>query len=114
VTRADPTPTTGDQFLVGRWLFLRILGIVYLFAFLSLADQIVGLIGAAGLVPAADSLAQHRAVSGDWAFLRAPSIFWLTTDDAVLEFAMWLGVGVALLLIIDVRPRLVLLVLWLL
>ena len=34
------------------WLFRRLLGVVYLFAFWSLSTQIIGLIGARGIVPA--------------------------------------------------------------
>jgi hypothetical protein len=37
------------------WLFLRLLGLTYLLAFWSLHAQILGLIGHAGILPAADS-----------------------------------------------------------
>ena len=40
-------------FVRSRWLFLRLLGIVYLIAFVSLAVQITGLVGEHGLLPAA-------------------------------------------------------------
>ena len=40
-----------SYFLV-RWLFLRALGVVYFFAFLSLGTQIAGLIGHDGILPA--------------------------------------------------------------
>jgi hypothetical protein len=36
-----------------RWLFLRLLGVVYLIAFVSLAVQITGLVGEHGLLPGA-------------------------------------------------------------
>ena len=41
------------RFVLSRGLFLRLLGLVYLVAFASLATQILGLIGADGLLPAA-------------------------------------------------------------
>ena len=37
---------------VSRWLFLRLLGLVYACAFASLAPQIVGLVGSNGILPA--------------------------------------------------------------
>lgn len=39
-------------YLLSRWLFLRLLGLVYLIAFASLAVQITGLVGEHGLLPA--------------------------------------------------------------
>ena len=41
------------MFVRSRWLFLRLLGAVYLIAFVSLAVQITGLVGEHGLLPAA-------------------------------------------------------------
>ena len=104
---------TPDTFLIGRWLFLRVFGVACLFAFLGLAHQIVAIVGDGGLVPAADSLAQQSAAAGSWAWLRAPSVFWLSTDDMVLQGAAWLGVGFAALFTINVIPRLALAGLWL-
>ena len=109
-SEAKPVAT----YLVGRWLLLRVFGVACMFAFLSLAHQIVALVGSAGLESAAESLAQHRSASGNWAFLRVPTIFWITVDDTVLESAMWLGVGLAALLTINVAPRLAMFGLWVL
>jgi hypothetical protein len=44
-----PEPPT---YLLSRWLFLRLLGAVYLVAFASLAIQITGLVGEHGIMPA--------------------------------------------------------------
>ena len=38
-------------FLVSRWIFLRLLGLIYLIAFMSLAVQVTGLVGAEGILP---------------------------------------------------------------
>ena len=40
-----PNSADGPKFLLSRWLFLRLLGVVYLVAFWSLATQIIGLSG---------------------------------------------------------------------
>lgn len=42
---------TPPPLFLGRWLFLRLLGCVYLAAFLSAAVQIRGLIGSQGILP---------------------------------------------------------------
>ena len=49
---------TIDQGIVIRWWFLRGLGLVYLSAFWSMATQIEGLIGANGILPLQEQLAQ--------------------------------------------------------
>ena len=47
---------------LARWLFLRLLGLVYFCAFASLAGQIVGLVGSRGILPAGVSDITLRAV----------------------------------------------------
>ena len=49
---------------VSRWLFLRLLGVVYLIAFISLWTQIYGLIGHNGILPVADYLKAVRGKVG--------------------------------------------------
>ena len=57
--------TTGasamSRFCVSRFVFLRLLGCVYLCAFGSLVPQIVGLVGRNGILPAGPSDAVLRA-----------------------------------------------------
>ena len=57
----DPEPSS---YVLSRWVFLRLLGLVYVIAFLSLWGQLVGLIGAHGILPvgqfSASSAAQFR------------------------------------------------------
>jgi lipase maturation factor 1 len=50
-----------SRFSVSRFVFLRLLGVVYLCAFTSLIPQIVGLVGRDGLLPAGSSDAMLRA-----------------------------------------------------
>ncbi len=51
-------------FVLSRWLFLRLLGVVYLIAFLSLAVQITGLVGENGLLPEASNTSLLLRASG--------------------------------------------------
>src|SRR5439155_1142219 len=66
-TQRPPTATessTGEPtYVLSRWLFLRLLGLVYLIAFVSLALQVTGLVGEHGILPAAAFLERERAPS---------------------------------------------------
>src|SRR5258708_38278863 len=64
------------------WLFLRLLGLTYLIAFLSLAGQIQGLIGPPGLLPAAGLLDSLSTRFGPERFWLLPTVFWLGAGGA--------------------------------
>ena len=97
---------------LSRWLFLRLLGVVYLAAFLSLGAQIDGLIGSHGILPAHEYLARVHEVTGSERFYLAPTLCWLSDSDSFLK-ELWIG-GVALsgLLILGVAPAPILFLLW--
>jgi hypothetical protein len=78
------TPLTSARV---SWIFLRVLGLIYLAAFWSLAVQVIGLIGHNGIVPAPVSDATLRTLCGG-------------------------GVALALLLVGGVAPIPVLILLW--
>ena len=109
-----PLPPT---YALTTWLFLRLIGIVYLVAFWSLAVQIRGLIGHEGILPAAQFMTSVRA----WAdtqqigldrFRVVPTIFWLGTSDRFLEGVCLGGAVLAALLIAGVAPAILLPTLW--
>lgn len=75
-----------------RFVILRLLALVYLFAFFSLALQLEPLIGSHGLVPAGQFLAAKKAELGGDAYWRIPTLFWLTSSDRAMLGAAWLGV----------------------
>ena len=68
-------------------LFLRVLGVVYWFAFASLQGQILGLIGSHGIAPVARAMASMHAEAGWRAVLLVPSIFWFGNSDSWLLWA---------------------------
>src|SRR5262245_26622326 len=76
VARDDPARP--GQWL-GRFVILRLLGIVYLMAFLTLVNQGPGLIGPHGLEPAAGLLDDAAAQFGSRGagFWNMPTLFWL-------------------------------------
>jgi len=86
-------------------LFLSGLAWVYLFAFVSLGVQVIGLVGGEGLLPLREHLAavtRHFGAERYWLF---PSLFWLAASDAVLQGACWAGAACAALALLGVRPR---------
>ena len=99
---------------LSRWLFLRLLGVVYLVAFASLAVQVTGLVGEHGLLPAAPFLDWAHSIYGREAYRLLPTLFWLGAGDVALQAAAWAGVALAILLLLGVAPVAVLASLWLL
>lgn len=99
------------------WLFRRLLGVVYLFAFWSLATQIVGLVGHDGILPAADYMAQVREFVarngiGLDRFRLLPTVCWISTTDGFLKGLTAGGAVLAALLIAGIAPALLLPILW--
>lgn len=89
------------QYSLTRWLFLRLLGCVYLAAFASLGLQITGLIGSNGILPLTgylDALQEHY---GYRAWLQAPMIFWLHAGNGFLQLVCWGGAVLSLLVIFN-------------
>lgn len=101
------------NWLLSRWLFLRLLGVVYLVAFASLAVQVTGLVGAHGILPAGAMLQWAHSTYGRAAYQLLPTVFWLGSSDAALQLVAWGGAVLSVLLIVGVAPRLVLALLWL-
>ncbi len=94
-----------------RDLFLRVLGLVFVVAFLSLHSQVTLLVGEKGLLPAGEWLDSVR-MSGA-SFFRVPTIFWLVgAGDGVLRAMSLLGAVLSLGLVFLVLPRPCLLLLW--
>ena len=90
-----------------RFLILRLLGLVYLFAFVSLARQVLPLIGSNGLTPIAQFLAAAESYHGSrWdGFKHYPSLFWFDASDSLLLRLAWLGVALSAPLIVGLYSR---------
>ncbi len=94
------------RYQLTEFLFLRSLGIIYAFAFGSLSTQILGLVGQHGLLHAAATMqAMHQAL-GSRAYWDVPTLLWLNMSDQAMGLCCGLGVFFALLLAINVLPRL--------
>ena len=105
----DVRPPT--YFWARRW-FLRMLGLVYLIAFVSLWIQVDGLVGSNGMSPVSQFLpAVHQQLGLDAYFL-LPTLCWFDSTNAFLHFLCGGGVVLSLLLIFGVAPALSLVVLF--
>jgi hypothetical protein len=100
------------SYLLSRWIFLRLLGSIYLIAFASLGSQVVGLIGADGILPATDYFDRLFDTFGPAAYRDYPSLLWFSSSDLTLRTLCAAGVALSGLLVAGMAPRVVLPLLW--
>ena len=117
--RARRDSSGSPRYAFANWLFLRLLGVVYLFAFWSLAQQVQLLIGHDGILPASEYLSEARVwadASGiGWDRYRLlPTVFWLGTSDRFLQIVPVAGAILALFQMAGVGSIVVLPAMWLL
>src|SRR2546422_437528 len=113
ITEPLATPLLeGPTYVLSRWLFLRLLGVVYLIAFVSLAGQVTGLVGEHGLLPAQSYLERVHQLYGAGAYRLFPTLCWLGAGDGALRFLCWGGAALAVLLVAGVAQLPVLALLW--
>jgi hypothetical protein len=104
------------SYVLTRFLILRLLGLIYLMAFLTWVNQGPALVGQGGLLPAPLYLDRVALAMGSRGagFLAEPSLFWLADSDAVIFGAGYLGIALSLLVLAGYANALVLLALWVL
>jgi predicted DCC family thiol-disulfide oxidoreductase YuxK len=103
--------TLRPQYRWASWLFLRMLGLIYLAAFASLWTQIDGLIGSNGILPVARwTELVRREIDGYW--LRFPSVIWWSASDRTLHGLCGVGVACSILIVANVAPAPALVVAW--
>ena len=93
-------------------MFLRLLGAIYLVAFVSLWTQLIGLVGHNGILPADHFLQVVREQLGPQRYWLLPTVCWLNASDAWLHGLCALGSILSVFLICDIAPALVLFLLW--
>lgn len=92
--------------LLPRWLFLRALGAIYFSAFFSLLFQIRGLIGPQGILPAGGYLQAVAASLGPMQRVwYAPTVLWWSSSGGMLTALCWVGMVASLLLVLNLWPR---------
>lgn len=100
--------------LATRWLFLRLLSLIYLIAFASLWSQVNGLAGSHGILPVQNLLQSASAQLGNDCFLLFPTLAWFNSSDCFLQLIVGSGIVVSLMALsgVAVLPNLV--ILWIL
>ncbi|HEX4653700.1 MAG TPA: lipase maturation factor family protein [Candidatus Udaeobacter sp.] len=105
----DVRPPT--YFWARRW-FLRMLGLIYLIAFVSFWVQADGLIGSDGVSPVNQFLPAVRAQVGSDGYALLPTLCWFNSSNAFVHFLCGGGVAVSLVLILGIAPAVCLAVLF--
>lgn len=101
----DPSHGPSDC-LISRWLFLRALAAIYFSAFYSLVFQIRGLIGPQGILPAQSYLQNvSRALGHVEGLWYVPSLLWFSSGSSALMFLCWAGMIASFLLFLNLWPR---------
>ena len=88
------------------FLFLRLFGLITLSAFVSFAVQAQGLIGSRGILPLHEFINALAARFGPERFFLAPMVFWLKDSDLAIQAVCWAGAGLSLMLVLNLLPRL--------
>jgi hypothetical protein len=108
------SPKPQSSYRLTRFLILRLLGLVYLVAFLVFVNQGPALIGHAGLTPADTYVARvaHQLGSSWKAFEQLPSLFWFGISDGGMLAAGWIGVALSALVLAGFANSIILFVLF--
>jgi predicted DCC family thiol-disulfide oxidoreductase YuxK len=99
---------------VASYLFLRLFGLIYLSAFVSFGVQAQGLVGSHGILPLTELVDALGSRFGAERFLLMPMVFWWNSSDFAIQAVCWLGAGLSVLLVLNLLPRLSLLLLYVL
>ena len=94
-------------------LFLRLLALIYLAAFVSIGVQILGLAGAEGILPFEDQLRNAEGRLGAERFWLIPTLFWIDASDLALQGVAVAGCVLSVLLFFNLYARAVLVLLFL-
>lgn len=102
-----------SHYTASAHLFVRLLGMVYVFAFGAFLFQIKGLLGSNGILPIRKFLQFVKARVKN-PYYHVPTVFWIKSDDKTLFGVVLAGTICALLLLGGVYPPLMLAILYIL
>lgn len=110
---ASESGPENETYEVSRFLILRMLGLIYLAAFVGLARQGPALLGHFGLQPVDLWLeARERSLGGFFSYFASPTVFWFCSEDWFLNACAWFGAALAAAAALGVTNALVQLALW--
>src|ERR1700745_350946 len=104
----------GNSYWLTRFIILRLLGFVYVVAFLVAAQQLVPLVGELRLSHASQFFERVQAHFGSRsaAALQLPSLFWFGISDQDLAIFAWVGFGLSLIVLGGYANAVLLAILW--
>jgi predicted DCC family thiol-disulfide oxidoreductase YuxK len=94
-------------------LFVRLVGVCYLAAFVSFWLQVDGLVGSRGILPVADFLAAVRSQAGGARWDLLPTLCWLDSSDRFLHLLCAGGAAASAAAIVGFFPAAALALCWL-
>ncbi|MBI3543695.1 MAG: lipase maturation factor family protein [Deltaproteobacteria bacterium] len=101
-------------YLWPRWLFLRLVGVVFIFVFAGWIIEGPALVGPGGVEPIGDFLDSVLKQDPSLArFVFMPTVFWLSSGAKAITVAGATGLLAAVALVLNLWPRLALFVCWL-
>jgi hypothetical protein len=90
--------TDKQEYHIASWLFIRLIALIYLAAFLSLSVQITGLVGSNGILPVEQMLQGNEQLLGVEARFRIPTLLWFNASDTALLTLCYAGAFFSVLL----------------
>ena len=103
-----------EDYQLTSWLFLKMLSLIYLAAFLSLAVQITGLAGPDGILPFNEYLELAFQQRGNEAYIYLPTLFWINSSNIALQLVAYTGCALSIALFAGYKKRTVLILLFVL
>ena len=105
----------GATFLWPRWIVLRAVGAVYILIFAGIIADGRALVGPGGIAPLSGFFEAQKQLfpHAIEAFLRAPSLFWISTSWGMIAALEWCGLAAAIAVTLNLWPRLALFGCWL-
>ncbi len=109
IERLKPRKQT---YWLARFVFLRGMGFVYFFAFVSTALQVLPLLGTSGLLPVNLFIERIAGESLLQTFMINPSIFVLAHSDMLLVLLAWIGAVLSLVVLLGFANSIIMFILW--
>ena len=105
-----------STYLWPSWLLLRGVGLVYVLMFAGIILEGQALVGPGGVAPARDFMASmsKQCANPVEAFLRAPSLLWISPSAGMVAALGWLGMIAAVAVVLNLWPRVAMFAAWLL
>lgn len=111
----NPFIPNPSDYILSQHLFIKFLGLSYLFAFWSLFVQVLGLYGSNGIISLKATLDFYKKNNPKTnLFFKIPTILWFNASDKILRIVSALGIIASLFVVAEIFPVIALIILWVL